>query len=119
MSGEADKAVDTLNGFLRGEISAVETYRQAIEKLGRSSTSVQLEDCRQSHERRVATLRDQVAQRIPRVDAFLEVLEKESAESSETFVLGYVSQFMDQQPAVSPMSRLNQDAVTQCHPNCV
>lgn len=63
MSGEADKAVDTLNGFLRGEISAVETYRQAIEKLGRSSTAVQLEDCRQSHERRVATLRDQVARR--------------------------------------------------------
>ena len=47
----------------------------------------------------------QIPQRIPRIDAFLEVLEKESAESAETFVLGYVSQFMDQQPAVSPMIR--------------
>jgi hypothetical protein len=62
MRGEADKSVDALNGFLRGEISAVETYRQAIEKLGSSSSSVgQLEDCRASHAQRVAKLRDQVA----------------------------------------------------------
>ena len=61
MRGEADKTVDALNGFLRGEISAVETYRQAIEKLGGSPTGAQLEDCRRSHEQRVAKLRDQVA----------------------------------------------------------
>jgi hypothetical protein len=61
MRGEADKTVDALNGFLRGEISAVETYRQAIEKLGRSPTGAQLEDCRRSHEQRVAKLRAQVA----------------------------------------------------------
>jgi hypothetical protein len=61
MRGEADKSVDALNGFLRGEISAVETYRQAIEKLGSSPTSAQLEDCRRSHEQRVAKLRDFVA----------------------------------------------------------
>lgn len=61
MRGEADKTVDALNGFLRGEISAVETYRQAIEKLGNSPTLAQLEDCQRSHQQRVATLRDQVA----------------------------------------------------------
>ena len=61
MRSEADKTVDALNGFLRGEISAVETYRQAIEKLGGSPTGAQLEDCRRSHEQRVAKLRDQVA----------------------------------------------------------
>jgi hypothetical protein len=55
-----EKTVDTLNGFLRGEISAVETYRQAIEKLGSSPTKAQLEDCRRSHEQRVDKLRDQV-----------------------------------------------------------
>jgi hypothetical protein len=37
-----DQLVDQLNSFLRGEISAVETYRQAIEKVddehARSST---------------------------------------------------------------------------------
>ena len=60
MRGQADKTVDALNGFLRGEISAVETYRQAIEKLGRGSTWTQLEDCRRSHEQRAAKLRDQV-----------------------------------------------------------
>jgi uncharacterized protein DUF2383 len=63
MRGEGDKTVDALNGFLRGEISAVETYRQAIDKLGSSSTwTSRLEDCRRSHEQRVAKLRAQVAQ---------------------------------------------------------
>jgi len=61
MRGETDKSVDALNGFLRGEISAVETYRQAIEKLGSSPTRLQLEDCRRSHEQRVARLREWVA----------------------------------------------------------
>jgi uncharacterized protein (TIGR02284 family) len=61
MRGEMDKTVDALNGLLRGEISAVETYRQAIEKLGSSPTRPQLEDCRRSHERRVSKLREQVA----------------------------------------------------------
>ena len=61
MRGETDKAVDSLNELLRGEISAVETYRQAIEKLGSSPTGVQLEDCRRSHAERVAKLRECVA----------------------------------------------------------
>jgi hypothetical protein len=61
MKGETDKSVDALNGFLRGEISAVETYRQAIEKLSSSPTRGQLEDCQRSHELRVTKLRDQVA----------------------------------------------------------
>ena len=50
MKGETDKSVDALNGFLRGEISAVETYRQAIEKLSGSPARGQLEDCQRSHE---------------------------------------------------------------------
>ncbi len=60
MRGESDKSVDTLNELLRGEFSAVETYRQAIEKLGSSSARAQLEDCHRSHEQRVAKLREQV-----------------------------------------------------------
>ncbi len=52
--------VDTLNELLRGEISAVETYRQALEKLSNSPTRIQLEDCRRSHEMRVQKLREQV-----------------------------------------------------------
>src|SRR4030095_9926265 len=60
MRGETDKTVDALNGFLRGEISAVETYRQAIAKLDNSPARAQLEDCRRSHELRVATLKEWV-----------------------------------------------------------
>jgi demethoxyubiquinone hydroxylase (CLK1/Coq7/Cat5 family) len=52
--------VDTLNGFLRGEISAVETYRQALDKLQTSPSRVQLEQCRRSHEQRVERLRQEV-----------------------------------------------------------
>lgn len=52
--------VDTLNGFLRGEISAVETYRQALDKLETSPSRVQLEQCRRSHEERVNRLRQEV-----------------------------------------------------------
>jgi hypothetical protein len=52
--------VDTLNGFLRGEISAVETYRQALDKLQASPSRVELEQCRRSHEERVARLRQEV-----------------------------------------------------------
>ena len=55
-----DKSVDVLNELLRGEISAVETYRQAIDKLDGSTTRGQLEGCRHSHEQRIAKLRDQV-----------------------------------------------------------
>ena len=52
--------VETLNGFLRGEISAVETYRQAIAKLGDSAARDELQICQLSHEHRVQQLRDQV-----------------------------------------------------------
>lgn len=60
MRVETDKSVDALNELLRGELSAVETYRQAIDKLGSSPTRGQLEDCRRSHEQRISKLRDQV-----------------------------------------------------------
>lgn len=60
MTGENQKVVDTLNSFLRGEISAAETYRQALEKLNNSTVRNELEDCRLSHEERVAKLREQV-----------------------------------------------------------
>jgi hypothetical protein len=46
-------------------------------------------------------------------------LEKESAESTKALVLRYVSQFMHQQAPVSPMVRLNEDAVAQGHPDCL
>jgi len=60
MNTDSTKAVDTLNEFLRGEISAVETYRQAIEKLTTSPNRTRLEECRRSHEQRISKLKEQV-----------------------------------------------------------
>jgi hypothetical protein len=61
---QTDKSVDTLNSMLRGEISAVETYDQAIEKLEDDpSLAGQLRQCRSSHEQRVALLRDEISRR--------------------------------------------------------
>lgn len=57
----ANDNVDVMNSFLRGEISAVETYRQALEKVqGTPTTRTLLEQCLQSHQMRVDTLRGEV-----------------------------------------------------------
>lgn len=52
--------VDQLNSFLRGEMSAVETYRQAAEALNGNRDAELLEQWRQSHEHRVNLLRDRI-----------------------------------------------------------
>jgi len=60
MAEAREQSVDVLNSFLRGEISAVETYRQAIEKVERPQVASQLQDCLQSHKQRVTFLSDQI-----------------------------------------------------------
>jgi demethoxyubiquinone hydroxylase (CLK1/Coq7/Cat5 family) len=60
--------VSALNELLRGEISAVETYRQALDKLSNSAARAQLEECRRSHELRVQQLRNEVVRRGGRPD---------------------------------------------------
>ena len=53
--------IDQLNSFLRGEISAVETYRMALDKLDQTSTArQQLLDNLASHQNRVVMLRDAI-----------------------------------------------------------
>jgi hypothetical protein len=59
----SDQTVDKLNSFLRGEISAVETYRQAIEKLQGDRRRPILEQCQRSHEHRVQLLRQEISRR--------------------------------------------------------
>ena len=49
-----------LNSFLRGEISAVETYRQAIEKIKDPAIRSQLQTCEQDHEKRIELLRERI-----------------------------------------------------------
>ena len=56
----ANTDLETLNSFLRGEISAVETYRQAIGHVSEGSARDALEDCLQDHEQRVEAIRDRV-----------------------------------------------------------
>lgn len=54
-------SVDQLNSFLRGELSAVETYKLAIGKLDASSPArLELDACMASHQERVAALREAI-----------------------------------------------------------
>lgn len=56
-----NRNIDQLNSFLRGEISAVETYRIALEKLSLDSPARgRLDACRQSHAERVSALRAKI-----------------------------------------------------------
>lgn len=56
------ETVDQLNSFLRGEMSAVETYRQACDKLKSSQSATMLGQWMQSHETRVALLKGRIAE---------------------------------------------------------
>jgi len=54
-------SVDQLNSFLRGELSAVETYRMALDKLeAMSPARAELEACLASHQDRVMALRESI-----------------------------------------------------------
>jgi hypothetical protein len=54
-------SIDKLNQFLRGEISAVETYRMALEKLEPTSIArSEVEACMLSHQQRVTLLREAI-----------------------------------------------------------
>lgn len=55
-----DRTVDTLNSFLRGELSAVETYRLAIDRLVDNPLRYQLKELQDSHLRRVRLLSDRI-----------------------------------------------------------
>ncbi|MEJ7731552.1 MAG: PA2169 family four-helix-bundle protein [Polyangiaceae bacterium] len=61
MADTREKSIDQLNSFLRGELSAVETYRQALEKVKDASILNVLRECQDSHSERVRTLTEQVA----------------------------------------------------------
>jgi hypothetical protein len=59
----ANDTVDALNSFLRGEISAVETYRQALEKLHDQPEASALTEGLRSHEQRVSLLTSEIQRR--------------------------------------------------------
>jgi rubrerythrin len=57
---QTDQSIDTLNTFLRDEISAVKTYRQAMGHVSDALARRTLEDCQQDHERRMEALRERI-----------------------------------------------------------
>lgn len=60
MATPNEDVLGKLNSFLRGEISAVETYRQAIEKIKDPAIRSQLQTCEQDHEKRIELLRERI-----------------------------------------------------------
>jgi len=54
-------AVECLNGLLRGEISAVETYGQALQKLDEPNLAPTLREAQTCHQKRVLLLQNKIA----------------------------------------------------------
>jgi uncharacterized protein (TIGR02284 family) len=54
------QVIEQLNGFLRGELSAVQTYKQALAKVKDTNAREELETAKRSHETRVDTLRRRI-----------------------------------------------------------
>jgi len=57
-----DKAIDQLNSFLRGEISSVETYRQALDRIQDQRVRNELQNLLRSHQERTDLLRQRVVE---------------------------------------------------------
>jgi len=58
----AQKTTDTLNELLRGELSAIETYQQALAKLGKTKGADELRRLHAEHREAANTLRQHVHQ---------------------------------------------------------
>jgi Domain of unknown function (DUF2383) len=56
----ADSSVEMLNSFLRQEVSAVESYRRALETIRDDLARRTLEDCQHDHEARIESLRHRI-----------------------------------------------------------
>ena len=61
MSNPNKQDIDQLNSFLRGELSAVETYQQCIDKIGNASIVTQLRALQESHRMRAQLLSQRIS----------------------------------------------------------
>ncbi|MES2644969.1 MAG: DUF2383 domain-containing protein [Myxococcota bacterium] len=61
-TGNTDKAIEQLNSFLRGEISSVETYRQALDRIQDPRVRNELQNLLRSHQERTDLLRQRVVE---------------------------------------------------------
>jgi demethoxyubiquinone hydroxylase (CLK1/Coq7/Cat5 family) len=64
----SEHAIERLNSLLRGELSAVETYQQALKRIGEDTDSIQLRQLHQDHIEAANILRQQVHQHGGRPD---------------------------------------------------
>ncbi|MFS8069197.1 MAG: ferritin, partial [Byssovorax sp.] len=55
-----EKTIDKMNEFLRGEVSAVETYDLALGKTKHTELVSSLQQLRDEHAQRVALIRQQI-----------------------------------------------------------
>lgn len=60
--GNTNKAISQLNSFLRGEISSVETYRQALDRIQDPRVRNELQNLLRSHQERTDLLRQRVVE---------------------------------------------------------
>lgn len=60
MATATSNHIDTLNSLLRGEISATETYQQALSKVGNEPEAAQLQRIHKEHREAANTLRQHV-----------------------------------------------------------
>jgi hypothetical protein len=60
MTNITEQDIHQLNSFLRGELSAVETYQQCIDKMSDGNIVAQLRALQESHRRRAELLTDRV-----------------------------------------------------------
>jgi len=60
MTNITEQDIHQLNSFLRGELSAVETYQQCIDKMSDRNIVAQLRSLQESHRRRAELLTDRV-----------------------------------------------------------
>jgi hypothetical protein len=63
MSNANATSIEQLNSFLRGELSAVETYHDVLQAVTEPDARATLRGCARSHEKRVQCLRDAITQR--------------------------------------------------------
>lgn len=54
------QTIDTLNNFLKHELTAVETYKHALRRVKDNGAQRQLEECERSHEQRVSVLKSKI-----------------------------------------------------------
>lgn len=61
-TGNVNKCIEQINSFLRGEISSVETYRQALDRIQDPRVRNELQNMLRSHQERTDLLRQRIVE---------------------------------------------------------